>query len=53
MTNYHRMNKILEEEKTSERAEKEELGFIEAEAHRFIIKEENKSEEDASWQEGY
>ncbi len=50
MTNYYRMNKILEEEKTCEKAVADELVFCETEADRFIREMENQSEEDAGWQ---
>lgn len=50
MTNYHLMNKIIEEQGTCEKSAEEELSFIEHEAHEFISEMENKSEEDAHWQ---
>ena len=53
MVNYHRMNKILEEEGTCEKSAEEEISFIEHESHEYISKMDNQSEEDANWQHEY
>ena len=44
MSNYYRMNKILEEEGTIERSAEEELSFVEHEADVCISKAEDNAE---------